>query len=231
MVYFPHKRVWGLIGPQRAGKNTVARFLKESRNFDSFAFADQIKEEFGISVDDFEATKHTNNIESLRNSLWDFSAEQKKKRGSRCFIDPILKKAHKSEKSVVITDIRTEEEFNAFFEYFGDRNNTRVYTVGETYGNWWDKFPSNSVEYTYILKGSQISKDFYYKQLAKDKIRLISNDKDGMLKFYKRLEEFFIKEDIMDLVGPSEPEPDKHKNDKQRSIILSYLDQFKMVEK
>src|SRR5690242_14178452 len=116
MVVFPKKRIFGLIGAPRSGKDTVANYLQETRNFGAMAFADKIKEEFGISKEDFEAAKIAGNIEDLRKKLWDFSAV-KKKIDPLYFIKKVMDEANSYQKSTVITDIRTLDELEAFFNY------------------------------------------------------------------------------------------------------------------
>jgi len=75
MIAFPFKRIYGLVGAMRTGKDSVANFLIETRGFKQIAFADQIKEEFGISKEDFEAAKIAGNIEELRSTDFAFSSK------------------------------------------------------------------------------------------------------------------------------------------------------------
>jgi len=233
MVSFPNKRVYGLIGAPRSGKDTVARYLQESRNFASVAFADKIKEEFGITNEDFEAAKITGEIGRLRKELWDFSA-RKKKDDPEYFIRLVMEEAAETKRSIVVTDIRTEDEFNALFKYLPADIVKRVYIVGESAATW-EPYPNNKFDYK--IKDSKISRDFYCIQKnSKQKIRCIVNNRDGLYKFYSYLSNFFFKEDIMDLVGPSSDTSDDYDkqiyyNEMWRKIISSYISQFDIIER
>lgn len=233
MINYPHKRIFGLIGAPRSGKDTVARYLQESRNFVAFAFADKIKEEFGVSKEDFEAAKISGDIEQLRQKLWDFSA-QKKLEDPQYFIRLVMEEVANTEESVVITDIRTEDEFYALFQYAPAELITRVYMVGESATSWESVDGSFS---NYRIVGSKISKDFCNKQ--RNRIRNIYNNKSkGLHLFYRKLEKFFFKEDIMDLSSPAEtPDEDPGQDDKSytidrwRSIMSEYISQYEIREK
>ena len=235
MVKYPNKRVFGLIGAPRSGKDTVARYLQESRNFASMAFADKIKEEYGVSKEDFETSKITGEIDRLRKELWDFSAE-KKKDDPEYFIRLVMEETAKIERSVVITDIRTEDEFNALFEYLPADITKRVYIVRESVETW-EKI-NKGCPGEYKIKDSKISKDFFCRQITKQRIRRIDNDRNGLYKFYLYLSNFFFKEDIMDLVGPCsgdllDPDPDKQIYYKKmwRETVSDYISQFDIIER
>lgn len=237
MINYPHKRIFGLIGAPRSGKDTVAKYLQESRNFVAFAFADKIKEEFGVSKGDFEAAKISGNIEQLRQELWDFSAK-KKLEDPQYFIRLVMEEIATAKESVVITDIRTEDEFHALFQYAPAELITRVYMVGESAASWESIDGGYS---NYRLAGSKISKDFYCQQeISLRRIRTINNNKSkGLYLFYRELEDFFFKEDIMDLSGPVEtsdgdpPSKDdkRYLIDRWRSIMSDYISQYQVGEK
>lgn len=209
MIKYPNKRVFGLMGGPRTGKGLVGKYLQESRGFIQMAFADRIKEEYGISLKDFDAAKDTKDIERLRKELWKFSASKKKK-DPEYFIRLVMEKAAQSERSVVITDIRTENEFNALFEYLPANIIKRVYMVGYST--------------TTGIKDSEISKDFYSKQLIEQNIRNIDNKKDGLYKFHMYLNNFFFKEDVVDLSIDIN-------YDKYRNTVCSYISQFNIIER
>lgn len=200
MIDFPFKRVMGLIGAPRVGKDEVARFLQETRGFVAFAFADRVKEEFGISKEDFEAAKIAGNIKELRDKLWAFS-EDKKRNDPEYFIRLVMERAVGIEESVVITDIRTEDEFLALFKYSPANTLPRVYMVQ---ANGEKSFENNR------LIESKLSRDFLIKH--KKHIRTIYNfkDKEGVYAFYKRLEQVFYKEDITDILGSSNKKLDEY---------------------
>ena len=234
MVNYPYKRVFCLLGAPRSGKDTVARYLQESRNFASMAFADKIKEEYGVSKEDFETAKITGEIDRLRKELWNFSAE-KKKNDPKYFIRLVMEEAAKIERSIVVTDIRTEDEFNALFEYLPANIIKRVYVVRES-AETWEKI-NEGYPGEYKIKDSKISKDFFCRQITKQRIRRIDNDRNGLYKFYLYLSNFFFKEDIMDLVGPSgdllDPDPDKqiYYNKMWREVVSDYISQFDIIER
>jgi len=192
MIGFPFKRVFGLIGGMRVGKDSVANFLTETRGFEQIAFADQIKEEFGIEKADFEAAKIAGNIEELRNKLWEFSAE-KRKNDPEYFIKKVVKKAIDSDKSVVITDIRTPEEFYAFLPI----KNSRIYWVHGP------SFITEDFDKNYLLSGSKLPEkmiiDYACSEETKYKIESIFNNKNGLYDFYKYLDKFFFMEDARDI--------------------------------
>lgn len=183
MIEMGMKKVYGLIGKIRVGKDSVANFLSETRNFKQLALADQIKEEFGVSKEDFEAAKITGKIDELREKLWDFSAE-KKKTNPKYFINKVFDRVLESKKSVIITDIRTEEEMNAFFQL--DFKLKRLYWVKDLSDNIYDNG---------FLIGSKLSR--YYLESFSD-IKGIINPKTGIYQFYQYLDKFFFLEDIMD---------------------------------
>ena len=209
MIGFPFKRVFGLIGGMRVGKNEVANFLTETRGFEQLAFADQVKDEFGISKCDFEAAKIAGNIEELRNKLWSFSAE-KKKNDPEYFIKKVIKRAMDSNKSVVITDIRTPEEFNALLSI----KNSRIYWVHDS------SFNGGEFDENHLLSGSKLPEkmivDYACLEEIKYKIESIFNNKSGLYSFYKYLDKFFFMEDTKDILG----EPDI----KTLSIYINQFD-------
>jgi hypothetical protein len=231
MVKYPNKRIFGLIGAPRSGKDTVARYLQESRDFASVAFADKIKEEYGISNEDFEAAKITGEINRLRQELWDFSAE-KKKDDPEYFIRLVMEEAATTERSIVVTDIRTEDEFNALFKYLPADIVKRVYMVGESAATWES---INGGLANYKIKDSKLSRDFYFSQYFAGKIRTIENKVKGLHRYFLYLSNFFFKEDIMDLVGPSSDSSDYDKqtyhNEMWRNIISNYISQFDIIER
>lgn len=187
MIVFPFKRIFGLIGVPRCGKNEVANFLTETRGFIQLAFADQIKEEFGISKEDFEAAKIAGNIQELRDELWTFSAE-KKKDDPMYFINKVINKAESSTKSVIITDIRTEPEFYAIMNSFTDKYIRRVY---------WVKRKGNIEVENGRLRDSKL--DVHYIDKFRHGVKHIANDTNGLYSFFRHLDDFFLKEDICDI--------------------------------
>ena len=211
MIEFPKKRVWGLLGAPRAGKNQVAQYLKESRGFATFAFADSIKEEFGISVENFEAAKITGKIEEIRQQLWEFSAI-KKAQDPLYFINKVMGEAILIENSAVVTDIRTEDELLSFFNHKADR----IYWVRRNCEDVQDGF----------LKGSKIKCETINEYINKDKIRILDNYSIGLFEFLVYMEDFFFKEDIIDL-----PALIGYKFDQTswRSAISNYLSRFKII--
>ena len=212
MVVFPKKRIFGLIGTPRSGKDTVANYLQETRNFVAMAFADKIKEEFGISNADFEAAKIAGNIEDLRKKLWDFSAI-KKTNDPLYFIRKVMKTAIILDKSAVITDIRTMDELESFFSYDIGIYSRRIYFIQKAGLN-------RNEDENGCLLGSRLPMDTILSLIKQDKIRTIYNYDDGLFKFLCELDNFFFKEDIMDL-------PTAGKNDLEwRSLVSDYVTQF-----
>lgn len=208
MIAFPFKRVFGLIGAPRVGKDSVAQFLQESRGFKPMAFADRIKEEFGVTNEDFEAAKIAGNIEELRDKLWDFSAE-KKRINPRYFIDLVTESIKETSDSVVVTDIRTQDELEAVTEVGG-----RIYWVRKGLESKGDG----------LLLGSKLFLSFLHDEAEKGNIRVIYNEVIGLYRFFQYLENYFFQEDTMDL---SDSPYDKQTDEKRRTM-LSYLGQFEV---
>lgn len=219
MIVCPNKKIIGLIGVPRVGKNAVAKYLQKSRNFEAFAFADKIKEEFGISKKDFEIAKSSKNIENLRQGLWDFSAK-KRQNDPFYFINLVINSALKSKSSVVITDIRTPEEFDAINKI------GRIYWV--TKNTIFDKLDKGDNE---MIIGSKLDFDAMsnrYLHGIPNVIGMIKNHFNNLYDFYKYLDKFFFMEDIMDLTGPvGSSDFDEHKIlFNQRDLVSNYIDQF-----
>lgn len=210
MIDFPFKRIYGLIGANRCGKSQVANFLTETRGFVQIAFADQIKKEFGISPEDFEAAKIAGNIEELRERLWAFSAE-KKKQDPEYFIKKVINIALDAEKPVVITDIRTVEELGAFTHIQKAPNDIqRVY--------WIRPRAEIEIDEKGFILGSKLTlediEDYRAVDLPNYEIRDIDNaDQKGMYQFFRYLDFQFFHEDILDLVS--------HKHE-----LIPYMKQF-----
>lgn len=232
MIEFPYKRVWALLGAPRSGKDTVSKYLQETRGFEVLAFGDQIKTEFGISIEDFEALKITGEIEELRKKLWAFS-EQKKSEDPDYFIRGVMSKAINSKKSVVISDIRTEREFNALFTYIPSDLSPRVYGVDTDKAGAKERYEDD-----YRIVDTKISRDFYcHHTITTQNIKVVDTV-DGLFKFFKHLDKYFFKEDIMDLSDPehkirlankyygSEVYTQKEKDKLWGSVLSNYIDQF-----
>lgn len=185
MINYPFKCVYGLMGPPRSGKDIVAKYLQESRDFVSLAFADKIKEEYGISVSDFESAKTSSNIEELRQELWGFSAS-KKAINPYYFIDLVLEEAMSTNKSVVFTDIRTDDEFNAIFKKFSLNHTAKVYSINHK--SFYDGIP-----------GTQISQELCVARMSD--IGRIYNSHNGLSAFRSELDHFFFTEDVINLMS------------------------------
>lgn len=212
-------RIFGLVGAIRTGKDSVANFLIETRDFKRMAFADQIKEEFGISKADFEAAKIAGNIEELREKLWAFSAA-KKKDDPLYFIKKVIDKARSHEGSVIITDIRTEEELSSFFDIdLGlSQHLKRVYWVkGDFEQEVDDKGRLNGSK----LLRSQVTKCQSIYNTGYRDLRCIYNDEPGLYRFYQYLDKFFFTEDIEDIWN----------NPVLKGNVRGYLDQFEIKVK
>jgi hypothetical protein len=189
----------------------VAKFLEETRGFVSLAFADQIKDEFGISKEDFEAAKITGNIEDLRQKLWDFSAKLKEQDPLH-FIRSVMRKASQVQESVVITDIRTEDELNSFYEL--EKTNgmiRRIYYVTTTVTNIFDG---------HVLAGSKLPMELLrkYTEIDSEKeMNILSNYRqDGLFYFHQELDQFFFREDVKDLLH----------NSTEKESVENYLFQY-----
>lgn len=226
MVNYPEKRVFALLGAPRSGKDTVARYLVESRNFVKKAFADKIKEEFGVSNEDFEMAKISGKIDNLRKELWEFS-EIKKKDDPEYFIRLVIDEVVNTDNSVVITDVRTEDEFNAIFNYIPNNIIKRAYMLKNSVFSW------EAAENKRRIKESKISEEFYLEQCAAGRIRQIQNNIRGLYRYYRYLENLFFKEDIMDLIGPNDnlTDPNKYIKNQRMNIIDRYISQFDIIEK
>ena len=214
MIAFPKKRIFSCIGEPRSGKDSVANYLIKTRGFKAFAFADQIKEEFGISKEEFEAAKVAGNIEDLRNKLWNFSSKIKE-RDPLHFIKNVMDKIVNTESSVIITDIRTEDEFNAFY----NMNKTdsvlrRIYYIVRKEPNYGDD----------MLAGSKLSMQFILSEFnnrSSDEIKVIKNFANGIFYFNKQLDEIFICEDLRDIFDM----------DGGKNMIEDYICQYEIYQK
>lgn len=209
-IEFPYKRLYGFIGAERSGKDKIADFLTETRSFEQYAFADQIKEEFGIAKEDFEASKIAGNITDLRKRLWDFSAKKKEK-DPLYFIRKVIDKAQKSIKSIVITDIRTGEELSEFIKMDDKSCICTVYWIRTHKDDEIDK-------YGYI-KGSKLKALEVYN--TKDIKSIINREHDGLYNLYKKMDKFFFIEDIIDLFRLNHKTTD----------IKEYIQQFNIQAK
>ena len=107
----------GLIGAPGSGKDEVAKFLVEKHGFKRLAFADQIKKSYfaaiEITEEEFKAARGTEKEEMWRSGLWEYSGQAKVVHGDRYFIDPIIKEVKEYPTPTVISDIRTDAEFQA----------------------------------------------------------------------------------------------------------------------
>jgi len=210
MLVFPKKRIWSLVGVPRVGKGSLAQYLVDTRGFTALAFADQVKEEYGISKEEFESAKIAENIEELRQKLWDFSAKIKAKDPLH-FISGVMEKAVSLPGSVVITDIRTQDELNAFYNYKKTNDNRRVYFISD-----------GEVKYEDVLiPGTKLSYDQLFVESSKYDLRTIINPKKGLYYFYQDLDRLFFQEDIKDLL--SDP--------KEKVLIEKYVEQFEVKTK
>jgi len=185
MIDYPHKRIYALLGPPRAGKSTVAKYLQESRNFVALAFADKIKEEYGLDKEDFEAAKVSGHIGELRKKLWDFS-DSKKKSDPLYFIKLVISEAIDTNQSVVITDIRTPEELVAI-----NNIDAKVYFVCKDTKCLRDEFIEESKITSRYVKSKIFPKS--------DEMGIILNYTDSSYKFIHQLEKVFFKEDLVNL--------------------------------
>ena len=165
----------------------MAKYLQESRDFASMAFADKIKEEYGITNEDFEAAKITGEIDRLRQELWNFSA-QKKKNDPEYFIKLVIDEAIKLEKSIVITDIRTPEELSAV-----KKIGAKIYFVCRSMSCLRNEYLEESKIKSQYIRSKIIPKT--------GEITTILNFENSSYRFIRRLEKLFFIEDIMDLVG------------------------------
>ncbi len=223
MIEYPNKKIYGLLGAPRAGKTVVGKYLQESRNFVALAFADKIKEEYGINNADFELAKISNNIEELRTDLWNFSAS-KKKSDPLYFIRQVLEEAKDFDKSVVITDIRTPEELKAFFSLYRTKCIRRLYLIHRD-RSLFDEFDKNG-----MLLGSKLDSNLIRKYQKSNKIVELHNSRrhQSLYHFMRYLDYFFFKEDIMDLSGPSHKQIETNE---WRNMVSSYVSQFNINER
>lgn len=216
MEYYGKKRIFGILGSPRVGKDLVAKYLRESRNFVPLAFADKIKEEFGISKEDFEMAKVSGKIEQVRKDLWEFSAE-KKKDNPLYFIEKVIEQVRTEVRSVVITDVRTINELNAIANLASANVIARAYLVSR--GKIFD---GNG-----RIIGSEIDDKTIIAYEEKELLRYINNDGkfgegDGLYKFLRRLEKYFFIEDMADMFEASYT---------SREVIRMYVKQFDVIEK
>jgi len=213
MIGFPFKRVYGLIGSPRDGKNSVAQFLEETRGFTSLAFADQIKEEFGIKKEDFEAAKISGEIDKIRKALWDFS-EKKTKNNPSYFISSVMQRVSDLDGSVVITDIRTMDELCAIIGYKCSFNEVKMsYFVSRDFEN---SFKNG------MLCESKLSQETILGGIEDCTISRINNNRSGLFYFYRDLDSFFAKEDLKHLLPY---------NRSWRESIDEYLKQFVITQR
>lgn len=216
MIVCPFKKMIGLIGAPRSGKNTVADFLQQTRGFVPMAFADKIKEEYGISKEKFEAAKMTGNIDNLRTELWNFSAKMKESNPNH-FIDKVMQDAINIRESVVIADIRTVEEFDAFFSYGNQNILRKVYWIRK--GIPWE-FEEE------LLRDSKLSRDLINNGVKNEKISTINNSVRSVYYFYRVLDNIFFRDDTYDIFLYT-----KHLDDsRKKEVISDYFSQFEFKE-
>jgi hypothetical protein len=204
MISVGKKRILGLIGAQRSGKDEIARYLEETRGFETLAFADRVKQEFGIDKEDFEAAKVSGNIEEIRQQLWAFSAKIKEKDPLH-FIKGVIEQAKSSKRSVVITDIRTVDELNEVFWL-----PAQIYYV----------IRHKPEHENGCIRGSKLPvaliRDYSDRDRAlKHPIQEIHNTAEGVYYLYQELDRFFFLEDVKDLLHTSADQD-----------IIRYLEQY-----
>jgi hypothetical protein len=106
----------GLIGAPNSGKDVIADFLVENKGFRKYAFADRIKKEYyatsGYSEAQFKNSRGTELEQTIRNGLWRFSDEKRNKYGNLYFIMPIIQDIVNCQSPVVVSDVRTPDEFD-----------------------------------------------------------------------------------------------------------------------
>lgn len=102
----------GIVGAPGVGKDTLATYLVENKGYRRLAFADQIKKEYyaisGFSELEFKERGKTE--QDIRNGLWEYSAKMKELHGPTYFVKPVIEELLKSERPVILTDVRTEWE-------------------------------------------------------------------------------------------------------------------------
>jgi len=105
----------GLIGAPGAGKDTFADFLVKHKNFSKLAFADQIKKEYyqasNLTEEYFKSVRGTPEEQAIRDGLWKYSDQMRKEHGNLHFIKPVVNSVLSHPGNVVVTDIRTKDEF------------------------------------------------------------------------------------------------------------------------
>ena len=109
----------GLIGAPRSGKSLIGKYFVKEREFRALAFADLIKKDFfsnsQYSENDFEKAKKFDPVleKQIRKELWKYSDEKRKKFGDLYFIAPVVYEVDTYDGNIIVTDIRTPEEFEA----------------------------------------------------------------------------------------------------------------------
>jgi len=151
------KILLGLIGAPGAGKDVIADFLVKSKNFRHFAFADKVKEGYytvsGFSEEQFKAARGTELEQTIRKGLWEFSDQMRAKCGDLCFITPVMLEIADCPQSVVVSDVRTPDEFAQMKNFgavmihvfrdpaleFSDEciPGTRIRFGSDGWGSWW----------------------------------------------------------------------------------------------
>lgn len=211
MIEFPKKRIYGLVGVPRAGKDSVADFLGETRGFVKLAFADKVKEEFGINKDEFEAAKISGDASTLRDDLWGFS-ESIKKKDPEYFIRSVISDAKAMDQSCVITDIRTVDEADSVLAAGG-----HIYWIARGAQSQYEvnagAFHDDSVN----LIGSKLKMSYLYEKLDdKDcSFDLLDVYGSGLFSMYRQLESIFFSEDIICI-----------SKDGDRDKLIRYMGQF-----
>jgi len=146
-----NKSVVGLIGLPGAGKDFLADLLVKYNNFNKIAFADQIKQEYynvsGFSEEAFKKNRNTDLEKKIRKGLWDYSDKMRKQFGEFYFITPVIQKIKDSTQSVLVTDVRTENEIEALY----DINAKFVCVVREMSLNGSDVVPGTRLKFVDIF--------------------------------------------------------------------------------
>ena len=141
-----------------------------------------------------------------------------KKQDPLYFINGLLRDAELETKSVVITDIRTPEELSAV-----QKVRAKIYFVCKSISCLDNEYLEESKIKSKYIKSKIIPKF--------GEITTIINSKDSSYKFIHKLEKFFFREDIMDLVGPSsDSDYDKQAHKIWSKNMSDYIDQFDIRE-
>ncbi len=166
-----------LLGFRGSGKSTIANYLIDNYNFTSLAFAEKLKQvvstAFDIDLDLLEGNSEESRVyRETTNEFWGMTPRQMLETvGTKLFrkgisedfwvkiVEKRIQELLKSEKNVVISDLRFVNEWEMLKKY-----NAKVIFVDN--GNSVDaEYEIKSIQYDFKIENQGISKEQLFKEV------------------------------------------------------------------